>query len=113
MDHPHKVCVILSAFSLGAAPCRVQRPALTPRAHPPPRSTFRISAASPAHAAIAAASLSVDKELQLERCTKVITADGADIVCTVSATDLRLLRISGASFFDMLGVVLRTLREFS
>jgi hypothetical protein len=33
-------------------------------------------------------------------------------VCTVTATDLRLLRISGASFFDMLGVVLRTLREF-
>lgn len=69
--------------------------------------------ASCEHAVIAATSLSVDKELQEERCTKRVQARGADIVCTVTAADLRLLRISAVSYFDMLSVVLRTLREFA
>lgn len=74
---------------------------------------IRVTLASPEHAQIAVNSLSVDKELQPERCTKRAEVDGKDVVCTVTASDLRLLRISAASYFDMLGVVLRTLREFT
>jgi len=97
-----------------AAPRRpLARRALTPPTPLPARSVIRVTLASPEDAAHAAAALSVDAELQAGRAGKSVTSRGAELTADVRAADLRLLRIAGAAYFDMLGVVLRTLREFA
>ena len=68
--------------------------------------------ASPEHAAFAVAALSVDAELHPERVTKTLAADGAHVRARFEAADARALRASMGAYLDMLGVVLRTLREF-
>ena len=68
--------------------------------------------ASPAHAEIAAATLSVDPELHPERVRRSIAAEGAGVSARFEAADGRSLRSAVGAYVDMLGVVLRTLREF-
>lgn len=87
--------------------------ALSLAAAAPHCSVIRVTLASPEHAAHAAAALSVDAELQAGRAARRVSCAGAELTADVRAADLRLLRIAGAAYFDMLGVVLRTLREFA
>ena len=68
--------------------------------------------ASPAHAELAVASLSVDPELHPERVQKTISAEGASVRARFQAADARALRSAMGAYVDMLAVVLRTLREF-
>ena len=75
-------------------------------------SIIRVRFEVPAHAELAASALAVDDELQPERSSKRFVVDGHDLVAHLAATDARLLRVVTVSFFDMLGVVVRTLREF-
>ena len=68
--------------------------------------------ATPAHAELATATLSVDPELHPERVAKTIAADGASVRARFTAADARSLRSAVGAYVDMVGVVLRTLREF-
>ena len=68
--------------------------------------------ASSSHAEIAMASLSVDPELHPERVRKTFAMTGASVVARFEAVDTRALRSAIGAYVDMLGVVLRTLREF-
>ena len=72
--------------------------------------SFRFSC--PAHAEIAFSSLSVDAELSPERSTKILSLDGALLICKFTATDTRALRVTISAFCDMLCVVVRMLRDF-
>ena len=67
---------------------------------------------TPEHAATAATVLSVDDELQPTKASKSVHVDGDTLVGEFFASEARVLRVVMASFYDMLGVVIRTLREF-
>ena len=64
------------------------------------------------HAAIAAQALGVDDELQPSKASKALSVEGDALVARLSASEARLLRAVLSSYYDMLGVVVRTLREF-
>ncbi len=74
--------------------------------------TLTVSLASAAHAEVARAALSVDAELSPERSSKELSVSGARLVARFVAVDARNLRLALTSFCDMLGVVIRTLRDF-
>jgi hypothetical protein len=74
--------------------------------------TLRVRFASPAHAALGAAVLAVDPELNPDRVAKAITASDADVLASFHAVDMRSMRLSMSAFLDCVGVVLRTLRDF-
>lgn len=73
----------------------------------------RVTFASHEHAAMAARALAVDDELQPTKAAKDFAAEGAVLVGHFHASEARVLRVMLASFYDMLGVTLRTLRDFS
>lgn len=75
--------------------------------------TLRVRFASPAHAALGAAALAVDPELNPDRVAKAITASDADVLATFHAVDMRSMRLSMSAFLDCVGVVLRTMRDFA
>ncbi len=77
------------------------------------RTELRIRFASAAHAEYAVKALSVDAEFNAERSFKELSVQQDTLVATVSAVDVRMLRVAVSAFLDMLGVVLRTLREFA
>lgn len=79
----------------------------------PHRSTVTVRFETRAHAELAARSLSVDDDLQPGRAVKTFRVDGENLVVDLSAADARLLRVITLSLFDMIAVVVRTLREFS
>ena len=74
--------------------------------------TLRVLFASEAHAALGAAALSVDPELNPERVCKAFATSGAHLVVTFQAVDVRSMRLSVSAFLDCLSVVLRSLRDF-
>ena len=74
---------------------------------------MRVQFASASHASVAARSLAVDTDLQPERAGRHFNVEDDILVVTLEAVDARLLRVITLSFFDMLSVVLRTLREFT
>ena len=71
-----------------------------------------VAFATPAHANLAVSTLGVDPELHPERVAKAITAEGATVCARFEAADARALRVAMGAYMDMVGVVLRTLREF-
>ena len=71
-----------------------------------------VAFATPAHADLAVSTLGVDPELHPERVAKAITAEGATVCARFEAADARALRVAMGAYMDMVGVVLRTLREF-
>jgi EKC/KEOPS complex subunit PCC1/LAGE3 len=74
--------------------------------------SLRVLFSSAEHAAIAHRSLSVDAELSPARVTRTLSVEGQHLVTSFAAADARSLRLSIGAFFDMLGVVVRTLRDF-
>ena len=78
----------------------------------PVGATLRVRCLNAAHATIGASSLGVDPELNPERVSKGTTTEGEYIVATFQAQDVRSLRLSVSAYLDMVGVVLRTLRDF-
>jgi len=74
--------------------------------------TLRVRCKDESHAIIASKSLSVDPELNPEKVSKTTAAEGEWVVVSFRAQDLRSLRLSVSAYLDMVGVVLRTLREF-
>ena len=54
----------------------------------------------------------MDPELHPERVRRTIAAEGAGVSARFEAADGRSLRSAVGAYVDMLGVVLRTLREF-
>mmetsp|Transcript_21129 Transcript_21129/g.36343 ORF Transcript_21129/g.36343 Transcript_21129/m.36343 type:complete len:97 (+) Transcript_21129:1-291(+) len=68
---------------------------------------------TPETALIAKTSLEVDEELQPEKVTKSFCLDGPILTVLFEAVEPRLLRVALSSFYDMSGVVIRTLQEFS
>ncbi len=91
----------------GSAPLPCALPGATLQA------TLRVRFASPAHAALGAAALAVDPELNPDRVAKAISASDADVVAAFHAVDMRCMRLSMSAFLDCVGVVLRTLRDFA
>ena len=79
----------------------------------PRRSTITVRFETPAHAELAARSLAVDDDLQPDRAVKSFRVVGTDLVADLAAADARLLRVITLSLFDMVAVVVRTLREFA
>ena len=77
-----------------------------------PDATLTFQLASPAHAEIARAALAVDAELSPERSTRALAVEGAALVARFAAADARALRVALSAHCDMLGVVLRALRDF-
>lgn len=77
------------------------------------RATLHVRFATPAHAALGAAALAVDPELNPDRVAKAITASGDHVVAAFQAVDMRSMRLSMSAFMDCVGVVLRTLRDFA
>ena len=82
------------------------------RARPRPRSTVTVQLACEEHALIAKQVLEVDPELQPSKAAREFDVHGAALTVTLRATELRVLRVVVASVYDMVGVVVRTLREF-
>mmetsp|Transcript_12797 Transcript_12797/g.47283 ORF Transcript_12797/g.47283 Transcript_12797/m.47283 type:complete len:108 (-) Transcript_12797:2171-2494(-) len=56
--------------------------------------------------------IKVDKELQPDKIRRDIRAEQMVLKVRFQATEARLLRVSLSSFYDMVGVCLRTLQEF-
>ena len=81
----------------------------------PTRRTVRVQFQTPDHAMTASKVLSVDDELSLKAVKElhVDSENGCMLVGHFRATDARVLRVMVSSFYDMLGVVIRTLRDFS
>lgn len=77
------------------------------------KATARIRFACNEHAAMAARALSVDDELQPTKAAKEFATEGEYLVGTFRASEARVLRVVLASFYDMLAVTLRTLRDFT
>ena len=75
--------------------------------------TARVWFSSSAHAEIAARTLSVDDELQPTKAAKTFAVEGNYLVGTFRASEARVLRDMISSVYDMLGVTVRTLRDFS
>lgn len=78
----------------------------------PVGATLRVRCLNAAHATIGASSLGVDPELNPDKVSKATTTEGEFIVATFQAQDVRSLRLSMSAYLDMVGVVLRTLRDF-
>lgn len=74
---------------------------------------INIPFATPEHAQMAARAVSVDEELQKDKCDRQVVADGSTVTATITATEARVLRVAVSSYFDMMSVAVRTLREFS
>ena len=74
---------------------------------------MRVQFQTPEHALIASRVLSVDDELQPSKVEKTLATEGATLVGNFRASEARVLRVVLSSFYDMLGVVVRSLREFS
>ena len=55
----------------------------------------------------------MDDELQPSKVEKTLATEGATLVGNFRASEARVLRVVLSSFYDMLGVVVRSLREFS
>jgi len=67
------------------------------------------------HAEIFMNSLAVDKELSPESIQKTFTLvdNGTKLRIDFNASDIRMLRVSMSSFFDMAKVVIETTEEFA
>ena len=81
---------------------------------PPPHthSSARITLASPADAATAAAALAVDPELRPALVTRSVTAEGDALVLRVAAADARTLRASACTLCDVAGVAARAVEAW-
>ena len=88
------------------------QPANTNINSPHPHSSARITLASPADAATAAAALSVDPELRPALVTRSVTADGDALVLRVAAADARTLRASACTLCDVAGVAARAVEAW-
>jgi len=73
---------------------------------------MRIKFASEKAARITCQSLNVDAELTPSKVERTLQVDGEYLVVEIRATEIRLLRASVASFFDMAMVSVRFLCEF-
>jgi len=62
---------------------------------------LRVPCASPAAAALMKSALDVDKELSPAQVTRTCAVQGSELCVNIRASELRLLRASAASFFDM------------
>jgi len=65
------------------------------------------------HAQIAAETLNVDEELQKNKVTRNIVADGTQAILTLEAADERMLRLCLSGCIEMANVVVATLDEFA
>ena len=65
------------------------------------------------HAQIEAETLIVDEELQKNKVTRSIIADGTQAVLTLVASDERMLRLCLSGCIEMADVVVATLDEFA
>lgn len=74
---------------------------------------IRVQFQTAAHAAMAAASLSVDPGLQPQHAWHHVSHEGSELVAEYRADEVRILRVQVSSFYDMLAVLARTLREFA
>ncbi|PRP82254.1 hypothetical protein PROFUN_06266 [Planoprotostelium fungivorum] len=57
-------------------------------------------------------SLDVDKELKPKLVTRVLGVEGARLKIHYSSVDLKALRTSVSSFFDMADIVVQTINQF-
>jgi hypothetical protein len=73
---------------------------------------LKIRFLSEEHATNALHVLQVDEELQREKSQKILKVQGCELFATLSATEVRVLRVMTSSFFDMVTTLTRTLREF-
>ena len=64
------------------------------------------------HATNALTVLEVDEELQRGKSRKELRVEGCELIATLSATEVRVLRVMTSSFFDMVTTLARTLRDF-
>jgi len=83
-----------------------------PGATEPLSATLSVAFLTAAHAEVARAALAVDAELSPERSTRALAVEGAALVARFAAADARALRVAVSAHCDMLGVVLRALRDF-
>ena len=79
----------------------------------PSTAELRVRFSSSAHAELARACLAVDPELNTARVSRELAAEGDALVARFTAGDSRSLRLSLGAFFDMVGVLVRTLRDFA
>jgi len=73
----------------------------------------RIKFATNKAAVMTQQALEVDKEISPEKVERTMHVDNVFLVVEIRSTELRLLRASAASFFDMAMVAVRFLCEFA
>jgi len=66
----------------------------------------------PEWAEIAMRTLDVDKELKPRETCRELSVSGSHLIVKFGSVELRLLRTSVSSFFDMLSLVTKTINEF-
>jgi tRNA threonylcarbamoyladenosine modification (KEOPS) complex Pcc1 subunit len=67
---------------------------------------------SPREAEIVFQTLSVDAELRPDDAARAMRLDGATVTVEFSAREPRMLRASVGTFYDLLGLAVRTLEAF-
>ena len=75
-------------------------------------SNLSVTFPSPSKASLVQQVLEVDDELQPTKICKTFVAEGSALKVDFVACDVKVLRVAISSFYDMLTVTLKTLREF-
>ncbi|KAJ1973447.1 hypothetical protein H4R34_005071 [Dimargaris verticillata] len=79
----------------------------------PHRLDLAIPLPTPQLATVAAQALAVDQDLNADQVQTVYTADGSCLCVSLSAANVRILRIATNAMFDMLLMVTNTMADFA
>ncbi|CAK9782478.1 Pcc1-domain-containing protein [Cutaneotrichosporon oleaginosum] len=75
--------------------------------------TLRIPFLTAEHAAMAKRALDVDREVNMDLVERVTSLEGEELVVTIRAATVRIVRLATNAFLSSADLVLRTMAEFA